>query len=147
MLHGKKSSYLEDKLVQNSKNPIELRKISKSLCLDAKEGNKVNFSPNKDGTIQSEPHENANIFKRFFSELAKNLAEKLPITPYKYNNGTTKDYYTDVSRMFYLTKSSTNICSIPLHLLLMVAFDFSTSYVSYMIKKRLCKVNRHFYDM
>lgn len=35
MLHRKNSSYLEDKLVKNSKNPVELQKILKPLCLHA----------------------------------------------------------------------------------------------------------------
>ena len=43
MLHRKKSSYLEDKLVKNSKNPVELRKILKPLCLHANKEIKKTF--------------------------------------------------------------------------------------------------------
>ena len=45
----------------------------------------------KDGTICFEPFENVNIFKKFYSELATNLANKLPIAPNKFNIHTTKD--------------------------------------------------------
>ena len=55
------------------------------------------------------------------------------------------------ARMFYLTGSSTNIFSTAPALLLMVVFDFQSSYVSYIIQKRSCslriKGNRPFYDM
>ena len=55
------------------------------------------------------------------------------------------------ARMFYLTGSSTNIFSTAPALLLMFAFDFQSSYVSYIIQKRSCslrtKGNRPFYDM
>ena len=100
MLHRKKSSYLEDKLVKNSKNPVELRKILKPLCLHANKGNKENIYFNKDDTIQFKTHENANIWKKLLSELTNNLVEKLPITSNKFTSDTTKDYYTYISGCF-----------------------------------------------
>ena len=68
MLHRNKSFYLEQKLVQESKNPKELQKSFACFGLNAKEWNKANVSLNKDGRIQfklfkSNPQENANIFK------------------------------------------------------------------------------------
>ena len=46
-IHRKKSSYLDEKLFQNSKNPKELWKTLKSLGLNANEGNKTKVSLNK----------------------------------------------------------------------------------------------------
>ena len=44
----------------------------------------------------SDQIENANIVKKFYSELAPNPVKKLPVVPNKYNRDTTKDYYTDI---------------------------------------------------
>ena len=57
-------------------------------------GNKPKVSQNKDGSIQFEPHKNAKVFKKLYSELATNLVKRLPITPNKFNGCTTEDYYT-----------------------------------------------------
>ena len=34
--------------------------------------------------------------ENFYSELATKLVKKLPIAHNKFNNGTSKDYYTDI---------------------------------------------------
>lgn len=68
----------------------------KSLALSSKEGSKSKFLLIEDGTIQFEPRENANIFKKFYSELATDLVKKLPIAPNTFCGSTTKDYYVDV---------------------------------------------------
>ena len=52
MLQRKKSSYIEVKLVQNSKYPEKIWKTFKSLGLNAKQGNIINVFLNQDGTIQ-----------------------------------------------------------------------------------------------
>ena len=82
-LHRKKSSHLDEILVQSSKNPQELWKLLKSFGLNAKEGNKAKISLNKDGTIQFKHRENANIFKKFYSN--------------KFNSGTIKNNCTGIS--------------------------------------------------
>ena len=51
MLQRKKSSYIEVKLVQNSKYLEEIWK-TKSLGLNAKEGSTTKVFLNQDGTIQ-----------------------------------------------------------------------------------------------
>ena len=51
MLQRKKSSYIEVKLVQNSKYPEKIWK-TKSLGLNAKEGSTTKVFLNQDGTIQ-----------------------------------------------------------------------------------------------
>ena len=40
---------------------------------------------------------NANTFKRFYSELAGGLKEKLPRAPNKFSSQTTKNYYATTS--------------------------------------------------
>ena len=50
-------------------------KTLKSLGLNAKEENKAKVSLKKDGTIQFEPRENANIFEKFYSELATSIVK------------------------------------------------------------------------
>ena len=47
----------------------------------------------KDGAIQFEALENAKTFKRFYSELATGLQEKLPRAPNNFTSQTTKNYY------------------------------------------------------
>ena len=48
----------------------------------------------KDGAIQFEALENAKTFKRFYSELAAGLQEKLPRAPNKFTSQATKNYYS-----------------------------------------------------
>ena len=55
------------------------------------------MSLNKDGAIQFEVLENANSFKRFYSELAGGLQEKFPTAPNKFTSQTTKSYYAKIS--------------------------------------------------
>ena len=55
------------------------------------------ISLKKDGAIQFEGLENANTFKRFYSELAGGLQEKLPRVPNKFTSQTTKNYYAKTS--------------------------------------------------
>ena len=45
------------------------------------------------GKIQFEALENADIYKRFYSELAADLQEKLPKIRNKFTSQTTKNYY------------------------------------------------------
>ena len=55
------------------------------------------MSLNKDGAIQFEVLENANSFKRFYSELAGGLQEKFPTAPNRFTSQTTKNYYAKIS--------------------------------------------------
>ena len=51
----------------------------------------------KNGTIHFEALENADTFKRFYSELTGGLQEKLPNAPNKFTSQTTKNYYAKTS--------------------------------------------------
>ena len=55
------------------------------------------MSLNKDSAIQFEALENANTFKRFYSELTIGLEEKLPRAPNKFTSQTIKNYYAKTS--------------------------------------------------
>ena len=78
MLRRKKSSYFEEKLVQNSTNSKMLWKTLKFLGLNFNKGDQAKVPRNKDGTIQFEPRENTNICKKFCPEVANTLVQKLP---------------------------------------------------------------------
>ena len=81
MMLKKKKSYVEEELGKNSNKPKELWKTLKSLGLSSNKGRQSIISLKKDGGIQYEALENANTFERFYSELARDLQEKLPRTP------------------------------------------------------------------
>ena len=92
MILKKKKSYFEEELGKNRNKPKELWKTLKSLGLSSDKARQSKISLNKDGAIQFEALENANTFKRFYSELARGFQEKLPMAPNKFTNQTTKNY-------------------------------------------------------
>ena len=57
----------------------------------------LNICLNKDGAVQFEVLENANTFKRFYSDLAGGLQDKLPRAPDKFTSQATKNYYAKTS--------------------------------------------------
>ena len=95
MLQKKKSSYLVQKLVQNSKKSNEWWQISKCLGLSTKKLYQK-FHWIKSGTIQFEPQESANIFKKLYSKIATDLVKKLIIAPNNFYSSTTKENYADI---------------------------------------------------
>ena len=97
MMLKKKKSYFEEEVDKNRKKPKELWKTLKSLGLSSGKAKQSKFSLNKDGDIQFEALENAITFKRFYSELAGGLQEKLPRAPKKYTSQTTKKYHAKTS--------------------------------------------------
>ena len=97
MILKKKKSYFEEELGKNRNKPKELWKTLKSLGLSSDKARQSKISLKKDGAIQFEALENANTFKRFYSELAGGLQEKLPRAPNKFTSQTTKNYYAKTS--------------------------------------------------
>ena len=77
MILKKKKSYLEEELGKNRNKPKELRKSLNSIGLSSDKARQSKISLNKDGAIKFEALENANTFKRIYSELAGGLREKL----------------------------------------------------------------------
>ena len=72
----KKKSYFEEELATNSNKPKKLWKALKSLGLSSDKASKSKTSFKKNGTIQFEELEKANVFKWFYTELAGDLQEK-----------------------------------------------------------------------
>ena len=89
MILKKKKSYFEEELPNNRNKPNEFWKALKSLDLSSDKTRKSKIFLKKDGTIQFEALENANTFKRFYSNLAGSLQEKLPKPPNKFTSQTT----------------------------------------------------------
>ena len=82
----------------------------KSLGLSSKEGNKPKFLLNKEDTIQFEPQENANAFKKFYSELATNLVKKLLFAPNRFCSSTSKDYTAVIFNKKIIQFQLLNVC-------------------------------------
>ena len=93
MMLKKKKSYFEEELDKNWSKPRELWKALKSLGLTSDKARQSKISLKKDCAIQFEWLKNTNTFKRFYSELAGALQEKLPRAPNKFTDHTTKNYY------------------------------------------------------
>ena len=94
----KKKEYFHTKIEENTGNSKELWKVLKSLGLNSNKVNQSKISLKKDGVIQFDPAENANIFKEFYSELAESLVNKLPDAPNKYNKSTTEKFYSNIKK-------------------------------------------------
>ena len=103
MILTKNKSYLEEELCKNRNKPKELWKTLKSLGLSSDKARKSKISLNKDGSIQFEALENANTFKRFYSELAEGLQEKLPRAPNRFTSQTTKTATPRLYAMYPVT--------------------------------------------
>ena len=73
MILKNKKSYFEEELAKNRNKTKEPWKALKSLSLSSGKARKSNISLKKNGTVQFEALENANIFRRFYSELAGEL--------------------------------------------------------------------------
>ena len=48
------------------------------------------------GTIQFEPQESTNIFKKLYSKIATDLVKKLIIAPNNFYSSFTKENYADI---------------------------------------------------
>ena len=81
---------------KNEKNANNSQELWKALNTSYKmKSGKVNRSKSalwKDGAIQFEPIKNANTFKDFYSDLARNIVRKLPVALSKFNNNLMKQY-------------------------------------------------------
>ena len=97
MILEKKKSHLEEEQGKNRCKSKELWKTLKSLGLSSGKPRQSKIYLKKDGAIYFGTLENANTFKRFYSESAGRLQEKLPRAPNKFTSQTTKNYYAQTS--------------------------------------------------
>ena len=84
MILKKEKFYFEEELGKNRNKPKELWKTLKSFGLSSDKATRSKISLIKYGAIQFGALEKANTFKRFYSELAGGVQEKLPRTPNKF---------------------------------------------------------------
>ena len=78
MIKQKKIEFYNAKLTENIGKPKELWKALKNLGLPSKKGPSTNICLTKDNTTIFAYKENTNIFKKFYSTLADDLAKNLP---------------------------------------------------------------------
>ena len=97
MIVKKKKSYSEEELGKNRNKPKELWKALKSLSPSSVKVRKCKIYLKKDDKNQFRALENANTFKRSYSELPEDLQEKLPKTPNIFTSQTTKNYHAKTS--------------------------------------------------
>ena len=96
VIKKKKTAFFENKLKDNVGQPRKLWEILKNLGLGKKKTPKVNVcleDENKNKVF--DPKQNATIFKDFYSNLANNLVQKLPIGLGKFGLQSVKTYYSN----------------------------------------------------
>ena len=113
LIKKKKKTFVVGKLNENIGKPKELWKSLKSLGLPSKQDKPSKICLKKDGEHCFDDKINSNIFKDFFSTLAKELVNKLPNPPYNLEQKVSKDitststlesrnshYTTQLTKMF-----------------------------------------------
>ena len=93
IVKNKKRNFVTQKLSENMAKPKELWKSLKSLGLPSKNDASSKICLKENNEISFEPKRNAEIFKDFFANLAKDLVDKLPAPTNKFGMESVKDYY------------------------------------------------------
>ena len=93
LIKKKKRNFVNGKLEDNIGKPKELWKTLKSLGLSEKSKTSSKICLGNDRNLSFDPKTNAETFMIFFSNLAKNLVNKLPIAPNRFGLDTVKNYY------------------------------------------------------
>ena len=93
LIYKKKKSFFKEKLNENIGKPKELWKSLSSLGLSSKNKSGSKICLNENGKLNFEPKDNANIFKKLFSNLADDLLKKLPNPKNIFNMDSVKSYY------------------------------------------------------
>ena len=94
LIKNKKKVFIENKLKNNVGKPKELWKVLKSLGLPKKSTPISNICLKSEGKHSYGSEENAELFKNYFNELAKNLLLKLPQAPNIFGYFSTTLYYS-----------------------------------------------------
>ena len=89
IINHKKKLYSEERIAENN-NPKELWQTLKSLGMPSKRGRQSKVSLKENSVVSFDPKNNANIFCRFFSNLADSLLLKLPHPKKKLGIKTTR---------------------------------------------------------
>ena len=96
IIKRKKLEYIKNELKDNVANPSKLWKTLKSIGLPKKGKNEAKICLSENNEMFFEPKEVSRIFKNFYENLAQSLVDKLPASPNKFNNDTTKIYYDNL---------------------------------------------------
>ena len=94
LIKKKKKTFFGNKLNENIGKPKELWKALNDIGLPKKgSSGKQNICLKDKDNLIFDPKKTSNIFKTFFSDIAKNLLEKLPIAPNRFNKNSVSEYY------------------------------------------------------
>ena len=95
IIKKKKKIYFENKLNENIGKPKELWKTLNDIGLPKKtsSGAQNNICLKDKDKLIFDPTTTSKIFKRFFSDIAKNLLDKLPTAPNRFNKNSISAYY------------------------------------------------------
>ena len=94
LICNKKKLFFENRLKQSIGKPKELWKNLKEIGLPKQPTSKSNnICLMNNGILSFDLEKNANIFKEFYSNLAKNLVDKLPKTAIKFDTHSLCKYY------------------------------------------------------
>ena len=96
IFNHKKKLYFEEKIAENKGNPKELWRTLRSLGMPSKGVRQSKISLKENGVFSFDPKKNANIFCRYFSNLADLLLLKLLRPKNNFGTKTTREYYKEI---------------------------------------------------
>ena len=99
IIKRKKKIFFENKLNENIGKPKELWKTLNDIGLPKKSssGAQNNIGLKEKGKLIIDPTATSNIFKTFFSDIAKNLLDKLPTAPNRFCKNSVSAYYNNLN--------------------------------------------------
>ena len=92
----RKKAYFEEKLKENTKIPKKLWKTLKQLGLPDKRSPSTNIWLEAKNGLTFDQYTISKVFKKFFSNLANDLVQKLPSAAKKFGNKSVEDYCNDM---------------------------------------------------
>ena len=109
LIKEKKKKFFSKKLEENIGEPKELWKNLKKLGLPKTKTDPTNICLKENDSLSFCSLSIANNFKEFFSNLARNLIEKLPTGPNKFDINSVREFYKPLNleeNPFHFTKVS-----------------------------------------
>ena len=108
LIKSKKQAFFENKLNENVGNPKGLWRTIHSLGLPKKSPKASNICLNQNGENIFSPQSTAEIFKDFFSNIANNLATKLPVPTDKFGDHFVSSFYKklNIKSNFHFTPTT-----------------------------------------
>ena len=93
LIKKKQRNFVKVKLAENKCNSKELWKTLKKLGLPSKNEGQSKICLGQEGNISFDPKANAETFKDFYSNLALDLVNQLPLPTDRFGPNSVKDYY------------------------------------------------------